>query len=118
FFSSRRRHTRSKRDWSSDVCSSDLRRPLRRPISDEHDSYRSRQSCRKYQKLQWNGFCATVHNRMCCLVSASSQYDGKHRNDPASHKTSTTGAMTFLHSVVRHVLSWAKRSTRAINVYS
>src|SRR5699024_4323256 len=30
FFSSRRRHTRSKRDWSSDVCSSDLStsRPL------------------------------------------------------------------------------------------
>src|SRR6266513_5268553 len=25
FFASRRRHTRSKRDWSSDVCSSDLR---------------------------------------------------------------------------------------------
>src|SRR5699024_11712561 len=25
FFSSRRRHTRSKRDWSSDVCSSDLK---------------------------------------------------------------------------------------------
>src|SRR5699024_3123450 len=29
FFSSRRRHTRSKRDWSSDVCSSDL--PLATP---------------------------------------------------------------------------------------
>src|SRR5699024_12093046 len=29
FFSSRRRHTRSKRDWSSDVCSSDL------PITDK-----------------------------------------------------------------------------------
>src|SRR5699024_5038442 len=27
FFSSRRRHTRSKRDWSSDVCSSDLQIP-------------------------------------------------------------------------------------------
>src|SRR5699024_11284050 len=27
FFSSRRRHTRSKRDWSSDVCSSDLASP-------------------------------------------------------------------------------------------
>src|SRR5699024_12003217 len=26
FLSSRRRHTRSKRDWSSDVCSSDLSR--------------------------------------------------------------------------------------------
>src|SRR5207249_7733734 len=38
FFSSRRRHTRSKRDWSSDVCSSDLRRfhfppiPVTEPI--------------------------------------------------------------------------------------
>src|SRR5207249_6317611 len=29
FFSSRRRHTRSKRDWSSDVCSSDLNAWLR-----------------------------------------------------------------------------------------
>ena len=27
FFSSRRRHTRSDRDWSSDVCSSDLEAP-------------------------------------------------------------------------------------------
>src|SRR5690606_39753871 len=26
FFSSRRRHTRFSRDWSSDVCSSDLRK--------------------------------------------------------------------------------------------
>src|SRR5207249_6103328 len=28
FFSSRGRHTRSKRDWSSDVCSSDLKKLL------------------------------------------------------------------------------------------
>src|SRR5207247_3974931 len=28
FFSSRRRHTRSTRDWSSDVCSSDLSQRL------------------------------------------------------------------------------------------
>src|SRR5438105_15920457 len=31
FFSSRRRHTRSTRDWSSDVCSSDLTRPWSAP---------------------------------------------------------------------------------------
>src|SRR2546429_6832753 len=30
FFSSRRRHTRCSRDWSSDVCSSDLNRKARR----------------------------------------------------------------------------------------
>src|SRR5690606_40480422 len=29
FFSSRRRHTRFSRDWSSDVCSSDLLREVR-----------------------------------------------------------------------------------------
>src|SRR5438128_7915675 len=28
FFSSRRRHTRCYRDWSSDVCSSDLIKPV------------------------------------------------------------------------------------------
>src|SRR5207247_5853744 len=33
FFSSRRRHTRSTRDWSSDVCSSDLR-PQRATLKD------------------------------------------------------------------------------------
>src|SRR5690554_7599158 len=31
FFSSRRRHTRCGRDWSSDVCSSDLSMGLRLP---------------------------------------------------------------------------------------
>src|SRR5690606_40922684 len=30
FFSSRRRHTRFSRDWSSDVCSSDLSNPEER----------------------------------------------------------------------------------------
>src|SRR2546421_5804846 len=33
FFSSRRRHTRSDRDWSSDVCSSDLTRANGAPVS-------------------------------------------------------------------------------------
>src|SRR5690606_39635407 len=32
FFSSRRRHTRFSRDWSSDVCSSDLCDPHRIPM--------------------------------------------------------------------------------------
>src|SRR5690606_41051106 len=31
FFSSRRRHTRFSRDWSSDVCSSDLNPPIPAP---------------------------------------------------------------------------------------
>src|SRR2546422_4867378 len=39
FFSSRRRHTRCSRDWSSDVCSSDLGIALLRP--DELDPLRT-----------------------------------------------------------------------------
>src|SRR5207249_8414737 len=43
FFSSRRRHTRSKRDWSSDVCSSDLseRRCDRFDPGHGHTSFRT-----------------------------------------------------------------------------
>src|SRR5699024_11411709 len=37
FFSSRRRHTRSKRDWSSDVCSSDLDNALKIAFLLEYD---------------------------------------------------------------------------------
>src|SRR5699024_11938519 len=41
FFSSRRRHTRSKRDWSSDVCSYDLRaRLLNKNTKDTRDHSR------------------------------------------------------------------------------
>src|SRR5438445_1690942 len=36
FFSSRRRHTRYWRDWSSDVCSSDLRRGACGKADDGH----------------------------------------------------------------------------------
>src|SRR5699024_11366409 len=38
FFSSRRRHTRSKRDWSSDVCSSDLYQYWYQYITNDNDS--------------------------------------------------------------------------------
>src|SRR5260221_6791983 len=52
FFSSRRRHTRSLCDWSSDVCSSDLgvwpmaeRRSMRTAIVGKPESPRPRISC-------------------------------------------------------------------------
>src|SRR5206468_9330130 len=40
FFSSRRRHTRSDRDWSSDVCSSDLRSQLPKSVASNKASLR------------------------------------------------------------------------------
>src|SRR5207249_8262473 len=50
FFSSRRRHTRSKRDWSSDVCSSDLTRmPSYRPLYEGIRVLGTRWSNRSYE---------------------------------------------------------------------
>src|SRR5690606_39471577 len=40
FFSSRRRHTRFSRDWSSDVCSSDLNQAERITATAEYQRYR------------------------------------------------------------------------------
>src|SRR5207247_4297347 len=47
FFSSRRRHTRSTRDWSSDVCSSDLRDARRSRIRDERHRRALREAAEK-----------------------------------------------------------------------
>src|SRR2546426_3719790 len=44
FFSSRRRHTRLQGDWSSDVCSSDLRRRWPCPSSPRSPSTESTRS--------------------------------------------------------------------------
>src|SRR2546429_4021994 len=65
FFSSRRRHTRCSRDWSSDVCSSDLLYAMTHsemfkagisvaPVSDWHDydsTYTERYLDRKSTRL-------------------------------------------------------------------
>src|SRR5260370_8938992 len=55
FFSSRRRHTRFKCDWSSDVCSSDLKT---NPKRQNHDQQHYRCSCG-----QFDAFVAEKHGR-------------------------------------------------------
>src|SRR5699024_11933898 len=50
------RHTRSKRDWSSDVCSSDLKRYsrariARRPELAGRDIAATRRACRKFSRI-------------------------------------------------------------------
>src|SRR5438067_4460656 len=60
FFSSRRRHTRSKRDWSSDVCSSDLR----------HSSRQSTDSLSMYAAWQDLGLAYMKANRWTDAMNA------------------------------------------------
>src|SRR5437870_13000871 len=52
FFSSRRRHTRWPRDWSSDVCSSDLWQEEKRPVNAEFYSEDSARRNRPASHLQ------------------------------------------------------------------
>src|SRR5207248_4739925 len=52
FFSSRRRHTRSYGDWSSDVCSSDLGAGGGAGISAEHDQHGPAQGVGEYTAIQ------------------------------------------------------------------
>src|SRR5699024_11856541 len=59
FFSSRRRHTRSKRDWSSDVCSSDL-------IAKEKIITRF---IKAYQEYRRNGQLKHAHHVLLMLQS-------------------------------------------------
>src|SRR5260370_29047270 len=49
FFSSRRRHTRFKCDWSSDVCSSDL---TDQPAFEESYARRSQQQCMERSRMR------------------------------------------------------------------
>src|SRR6266496_5611564 len=82
FFSSRRRHTRSLRDWSSDVCSSDLHHHDRGGSDDDHDGRRakleprwsdqqraSRQATYDPARQGWR--CDAVHGRNSLPIAAS-----------------------------------------------
>src|SRR5437868_14762103 len=90
FFSSRRRHTRSKRDWSSDVCSSDLSVlllvPRTRPRQAQEWSYAivirsrailfqiGRASCRKECRSRWPPYHEKKKKKRC------DQQDSKNQN--------------------------------------
>src|SRR5256885_12240165 len=53
FFSSRRRHTRLQGDWSSDVCSSDLKEVIR---------FKARVA-QEYAELVYNGLWFSAHHQ-------------------------------------------------------
>src|SRR5699024_12475600 len=55
FCSSRRRHTRSKRDWSSDVCSSDLQRTALETAAARIRAYHEHQLQEDWSYTEANG---------------------------------------------------------------
>src|SRR5699024_11640932 len=53
FFSSRRRHTSSKRDWSSDVCSSDLPKQIAFNVLPHIDVFMDNGYTKEEMKMVW-----------------------------------------------------------------
>src|SRR5699024_11892036 len=69
FFSSRRRHTRSKRDWSSDVCSSDLRHSWKSPTCSSTVSCLRPMSCPTGTTTSVSTPCCTKTSKTSSTVS-------------------------------------------------
>src|SRR3989449_5310272 len=70
FFSSRRRHTRCSRDWSSDVCSSDLLATLL-GLTKERDPVKiERDLMALVPRDKWTWFSHTLiqHGRKVCIA--------------------------------------------------
>src|SRR5260370_29636529 len=93
FFSSRRRHTRFKCDWSSDVCSSDLKvqtpkTMVTKRIKSEFNTWLSDEG----HQCEGHGFLAYIRNDS----ASSSVIDCKH----ARITTSETAA-TARHKIAR-----------------
>src|SRR2546429_6685341 len=73
FFSSRRRHTRCSRDWSSDVCSSDLARRGRGAFEKRTSFWRARGQCafRPSGHRQWRGRAEPTQSRQVAQSARS-----------------------------------------------
>src|SRR3712207_6397820 len=81
FFSSRRRHTRYWRDWSSDVCSSDLERPD--SIFDLTDPrWKGRVAAPNATNASWIGFLSELR-LIAGEARARRWLEGMKRNDLA-----------------------------------
>src|SRR5690349_24615410 len=97
FFSSRRRHTRSLRDWSSDVCSSDLTTArCRSPSRPEQGRHRSRgRPGSRPRGTPWGTPSAMVHRSeerrvgKECRSRWSPYHQKKNKKRRENHHTST-----------------------------
>src|SRR5699024_11846145 len=102
FFSSRRRHTRSKRDWSSDVCSSDLFFIAELVCSDEADGCSiptedfsvieiGRASCRKECRSRWSPYHLKKRSMGTGVVEGSGDGIQRHQGIVGIVKTAEEG---------------------------
>src|SRR5690606_39785907 len=107
FFSSRRRHTRFSRDWSSDVCSSDLGRlrlledDVRRRVL--HHRVQEERGGLRHDDLEHHALPVALHLRLGDLGQRSEErrvgkeYTARWRQDQQTIKNTTQarGQLTY-----------------------
>src|SRR2546422_4231114 len=105
FFSSRRRHTRCSRDWSSDVCSSDLTIRLMESVDTTRDllagvleTYLSQTSNRMNRVMKQLSIVATVALPLIVIAGRSEEH--------------TSELQSRLHLVCRLLLEKKKNKKR------
>src|SRR6266542_5217367 len=123
FFSSRRRHTRCYRDWSSDVCSSDLFYELIYGHFKDREWYLVK-ALNVFQYVTFRTAYATVTDLLIALLSGRRVIDALKRwnigqqireEGPQAHiakrDTPTMGGLLLIVSVVISTLLWARLSS-------
>src|SRR3712207_506738 len=101
FFSSRRRHTRYWRDWSSDVCSSDL----------------YRYACRNYRagdEIYGFGFSRGAFTMRLVIALIASQGLVQSTSERELDRRSRCAYRAFRKSFLPRRLEWPTRAVRAV----
>src|SRR5690349_25105323 len=105
FFSSRRRHTRSLRDWSSDVCSSDLLQ-----LFEGHGAW-SHPQPRTMSLEELEGRLGDLDTSMLRRLTRSEERrvgkEGRARRSPDPSKTRDWSRLHFVITCFRHTKTWA-----------
>src|SRR5258707_13705307 len=106
FFSSRRRHTRYWRDWSSDVCSSDLRTEA----APEHTRAVAEHLDRSIRQILSGG--AVIETNRAAILAAlqitSELFEARDANG------TLVSAMQGLSPAIRRLLPPAKRASASV----
>src|SRR2546422_2138752 len=112
FFSSRRRHTRCSRDWSSDVCSSDL---VTRPLTLAGPGLVASRSAR-VSGASWARTVATAPERGGATTSSSytpaTASSARTTNRAVRSEEHTSELQSRLHLVCRLLLEKKKKHAR------
>src|SRR2546422_7468247 len=107
FFSSRRRHTRCSRDWSSDVCSSDLAARPRAPAAPP-DSRRRCTGRKPSPRQAPTGRRRSQHAPINALVARQPRQEGRSEEH-------TSELQSRLHLVCRLLLEKKKKNNKIAN---